>query len=80
MGNLLIRNNLIIMIIRWTGLAPWEFEFPFSGSLTFMYRRSSIEYIRPVVTLLVTARVLPPRAQRESFVLTTYWSETTYPS
>ena len=22
------------MMIRWTGLAPWEFELPFSGSLT----------------------------------------------
>ena len=22
------------MMIRWTGLAPWEFEFPFPGSLT----------------------------------------------
>ena len=23
-----------IVMIRWTGLAPWEFEFPFPGSLT----------------------------------------------
>jgi len=23
-----------IAMIRWTGLSPWEFEFPFSGSLT----------------------------------------------
>jgi len=22
------------MMIRWTGLAPWEFELPFPGSLT----------------------------------------------
>ena len=22
------------MMIRWTGLAPWEFVFPFPGSLT----------------------------------------------
>jgi len=21
-------------MIKWTGLAPWEFEFPFPGSLT----------------------------------------------
>ena len=21
-------------MVRWTGLAPWEFEFPFPGSLT----------------------------------------------
>ena len=31
--NLLVRIHLIIVMIRWTGLAPWEFEFPFSGSL-----------------------------------------------
>ena len=22
------------LLVRWTGLAPWEFEFPFPGSLT----------------------------------------------
>ena len=32
--NLLVRVNFIIVMIRWTGLAPWEFEFPFPGSLT----------------------------------------------
>ena len=25
-------------MIRWTGLAPWEFEFPFPGSLTSTFR------------------------------------------
>jgi len=30
----LVRVHLIIVMIRWTGFAPWEFEFPFSGSLT----------------------------------------------
>jgi len=32
--NLLVRFHLITVMIRWTGLAPWEFEFPFPGSLT----------------------------------------------
>ena len=32
--NLPVRVHLIIVVIRWTGLAPWEFEFPFPGSLT----------------------------------------------
>ena len=32
--NLLDRIHLIIVMIRWTGVAPWEFEFPFPGSLT----------------------------------------------
>ena len=38
--NLLVRVHLIIVMIRWTGLAPWEFEFPFPGSLisTFLVR------------------------------------------
>ena len=41
--NLLIRIHFIIVMIRWTGLAPWEFEFPFPGSLisTFLARRRS---------------------------------------
>ena len=28
-----IRIHLIIVMIWWTGLAPWEIEFPFPGSL-----------------------------------------------
>ena len=32
-GNLLVRIRFIIEMIWWTGLAPWDFKFPFSGSL-----------------------------------------------
>jgi len=32
--NLLVRFHFIIEMIRWTGLAPWEFEFPVPDSLT----------------------------------------------
>jgi len=32
--NLLVRIHYVIVMIRWTGLAPWEFEFTFPGSLT----------------------------------------------
>ena len=32
-GEVLVRIHFIIVMIRWTGLAPWEFEFPFPGSL-----------------------------------------------
>ena len=32
--NLLARIHFIIVIIRWAGLVPWEFEFLFPGSLT----------------------------------------------
>ena len=31
--NPLVRIHFIIVMIRWTGLAPWEFEFPFPGGL-----------------------------------------------
>jgi hypothetical protein len=31
------RIHFIIVMIRWTGLAPWEFEFPFRGSLTSIF-------------------------------------------
>jgi len=36
--NLLVRVHFIIVMIRWTGLAPWEFKFPFPGSLTSTFR------------------------------------------
>ena len=29
-----VRIHVIIVMIRWTGLAPWEVDFPFPGSLT----------------------------------------------
>ena len=32
--NLLVRIHCIIVKIRWTGLAPWEFVIPFPGSFT----------------------------------------------
>ena len=32
--NLLVRIYFIIVMIRWTGLAQWDFDFPFPGSLT----------------------------------------------
>jgi len=35
--NLMVRIHFIIVMIRWSGLAPWEFEFPFPGSLTFTF-------------------------------------------
>ena len=37
--------NLLVRMIRWTGLASWEFEFPFPGSLTstFLVRRYTVQ-------------------------------------
>ena len=38
--SVLVRIHFIIVMIRWTGLAPWESEFLFPGSLasTFLTR------------------------------------------
>jgi hypothetical protein len=35
--NLLVRIHSIMEMIWWTGLAPWEFEFPLPGSLIFTF-------------------------------------------
>jgi len=37
--NLLVRIHFIIEMIRWTGLAPLEFEFTFPGSRTYRVRK-----------------------------------------
>ena len=39
--NLLVRNHFIIVMIRWTGLAPREFESLFPGSLTSTFLQAS---------------------------------------
>ena len=41
LDNLLVRTHFIIVMRRWTGLAPWKFEFPFPGSLisTFLKKQ-----------------------------------------
>ena len=33
-NNLLVRIHFIIEMIWWTGIAPWELQFPSPGSLT----------------------------------------------
>ena len=44
--NLLVRIHFIIVVIRRTGLAPWEFEFPFPGSLTSTFLAGAEEVLR----------------------------------
>ena len=46
--NLLVRIHFIIVMIRWTGLAPWEFEFPVPGSLpsTFLSQIATRHTVR----------------------------------
>ena len=44
--NLLVRIHCIIVMIVWTGLAPWEFELPFPGSLTSTFLEHLWSYSR----------------------------------
>ena len=61
--NLLVRIHFIIVMIRWNGLAPWEFGFPFPpGSLTSTFLvRLSIE--RTIALGPVLAAALTHQAQ-----------------
>ena len=47
--NLLVRIHFIIVMIRWTGLAPWEFEFNFPGSLTSTFLGQVLAKVDPFV-------------------------------
>jgi len=49
------------VVIRWTGLAPWEFAFPFPGSLTSTFRAIGRELPR---TFGAVRRALPVRKAR----------------
>jgi len=39
-------------MIRWTGLAPWEFEFPFPGSLTSTFLTPSYALVKAFLARL----------------------------
>ena len=69
--NLLVRIHIVIVMMRWTGLTPWEFESPFSGSLTPTFldvcecclvrvgwcSRYSVDIVCPNTLLLIIHRV-----------------------
>jgi hypothetical protein len=44
--NLLVRIRISNVMIRWTGLAPWEFEFPFPGRLTSSFLTVQVSFAR----------------------------------
>ena len=45
--NLMVQIHFIIVMIRWIGLAPWELEFPFLGSITSTF-------LGPLITTLLS--------------------------
>ena len=56
--NLLVRINLIIVMIRWTGLAPWEFESDLCAS-AFAVR--PVHLIITMIKWTRTSRLSPVR-------------------
>jgi len=58
--NLLVRIHLIIEMIWWTGLATWEFEFPFPGSLTSTFQG---EGTSPMMLMAFVLKKLKPRPE-----------------
>ena len=58
--NLLVRIHFIIVMIRWTGLASWEFEFPFPCSI-----RRENRHQRPVLACRGEVGILLPNNQRQ---------------
>ena len=47
LDNLLVRICLTIVMVKWTGLAPREFAFPFPGILTSTFLRFQDLYLPP---------------------------------
>ena len=55
--NLLVRMHFIIVMIRWTGLAPWEFEFPWP------VRVASVRGVGALLKVLLFFITLEPRVE-----------------
>ena len=63
--NLLVRIRFIIVMNRWPGLAPWEFGFPFPGSLTstllagehHFYGKSAVDFYTQIKTVVSRSAV-----------------------
>jgi len=49
--NLLVRIHFIIVMVRWTGLAPWQFESLFPGSLTSTFLTRTLTFIHTEAVL-----------------------------
>ena len=67
--NLLVRIHFIIAMIWWTGLTPWEFEFPFPGSLTSTFLTGAKGAVAVGLARLVGRHIAPlrrPGAEMES--------------
>jgi len=67
--NLLVRIHFFIVMIRWTGLAPWEFEFPFPGSLASTFLGGIVMFSQGSELLRYPDRIPCLRARGQLSVL-----------
>ena len=65
MDNLLVRIHYSIVMIRWSGLAPWEFESPFPGSLTSTFQNGQDTSLQQTCTWSLHSSRLWRRGERE---------------
>ena len=56
--NLLLQIHFVIEMIWWSGLAPWEFEFPFPGSITSTFQGRH-RYLHDRAYACVTTHEIP---------------------
>ena len=73
--NLLVRNQLIIVMIQWTGLAPWKLKFPFPGSFTSTFLGLSVYSPLLIVVYrgIALVRNNPPVGPFHSFTPKVLW-------
>ena len=56
--NLLVRIHFIIVMITWARLAPWEFKFPFPGSLISIFSVAAIKHLSSSHSFLVCSYIV----------------------
>ena len=71
--SLLVRIHFIIVMIKWTGLSQWEFEFPFPSSLTSTFLEFCESPYPPPVRVCIASpfrrfsRVFPRRGEVSAY-------------
>jgi len=61
--NLLVRTHFIIVMIGWTGLAPWEFEFIFPVAKALAYALFLKVHILPLFIFFFFVITIKPKVK-----------------
>ena len=71
---LLVRIHFIIVMIGWTGLASWEFQSSFPGSLTSTFLLYHERLLARCAAFEISTCPLAWKGYDSTFSLTTRWS------